>query len=192
MKRPVLSIILLAFLSVGFQSSPTNPKEVKILLSEGTELSVEILSVRDSSIVIAREVGLSDDELKTSRNTIAVLPFKRVMQVETPGKSYTAVGLFTGMALGCIGGCAIGSAQSVSNQQNDTFGCKAQEEKSNNTVEGAAIGAGVGALVGVIVGGSISSGGTTLVSPTQRDFGSLNFVARYLREEPEFLKSITR
>ncbi len=190
MKKQVLAGTLLAFLSVGFDSRPGEGREVEILLRDGSKITAEILSVRDSSIVVAHPTGLTEEELQRMDKVIAVLPYRNVLQVETPGSSYTLVGLGIGAAVGCATGCALGSSKSVNQDKNDTFGCNAAEEQANNTFAGAAIGTGVGALAGALIGGASSESAKQLVTPTQRDFRALTGVARYGAQEPGYLKAI--
>ncbi len=192
MVRKILAAILLVVLSVGFRNGGSESKEVEITLGDGTKFDAEILSVRDSAIVVTRNVGASQQDLLADPGSVVALPFSQIAIVQTAGSSYTAVGLFSGMAIGCLGGCAIGSSQHVEQQKNDTFGCNAESEKTTNTLTGAALGGLGGAVVGAAIGGAASGAGQSLVTMTDRDFQVLRNVARYPAVEPAYLKSLAR
>lgn len=53
MKKTLGGFLLLAFLFVGLQTSPSDPVEVEIVLADGAELTGHILALRDSSIVVS-------------------------------------------------------------------------------------------------------------------------------------------
>ncbi len=190
MKVGVVSIVIMAFLSVGFQKEVPKDTKVEITLMSGTRISGEILSVRDSTIVVANQAGLPEGVLITERNRVAVLPHRRVMSVESPGTSRTFVMGVGGMAMGCMVGCLIGSGQKVERQPNDTFGCSEQAEREKNAENGALVGGLAGCLVGGALGAGISTKDTSFISSSQRDFKVLRAIARYPDIEPEFLKKI--
>ena len=196
MKKPMLAAIMLAFLSLGFQSGTADRTAVDITLFSGMKMSGEILAVRDSSIVIVREVGISSVDLMAQPKKATVLPFSGIMSVQTPGTSHILVGAAAGMAIGCVAGCAIGESQPVEVQQqpNESLGCgaaaQAEQQRSDNEANGALIGGLGGAVIGGMIGGATSSGGLVLVSPERRDFNILKSVARYTGPEPDYLRSI--
>lgn len=180
MKKTVCGLLLLALLSVGFQTGGTDPVEVEILLVDGATLTGNILALRDTSIVLWADVT-------SGKQSAVVLPHRQILNVQTAGSSYILVGLLSGCAVGCLTGVAIGGSQPVE-QHGDCSNPAA--EKEANQVTGAAIGSLVGALVGLAVGGGASQSSRVLVSPAQRDFKVLKGVARYPDSEPEYLKSI--
>ncbi len=192
MKTGLASAALLAFLSLGFQSGGSGSKEVEITMTNGPKFHGEILSVRDSSIVVANQAGLSQEELMRHPLRISVLPFREVQSVETAGSSNTVLGLFAGMAIGCVGGYAIGASEPVEQKKDDVLGCGAAAEKGSNEMTGAALGGLAGGAVGAIIGAGSSTNSSVLFSPAQPDFTILKNVARYPAVEPDFLKSIKR
>ncbi len=192
MYKKISAVLLLLILSVGFRNGGSGSKEVEITLGDGTKFDAEILSVRDSAIVVTRNVGASEQDMLADPGSVVALPFSQVATVGTAGSSYTAVGLFSGMAIGCLGGCAVGSSQNVEQEKNDTFGCNAASEKTSKMLGGAAIGGLAGGVVGAAIGGAASSSGQSLVTVTNRDFQVLKNVARYPLVEPAYLKSLAR
>ncbi len=179
MKTSLASAALLAVLSLGFQPDGIDSKVVDITMKNGPKFRGEILSMRDSSIVVASRAGLSQEELVRNPLRISVFPFSEVQSVETAGSSNTILGLFAGMVIGGAGGYAIGSSL-----PNDFFDI--------NKSAGATLGCLAGGGIGAAIGAGSSHEGSVLVSPAQPDFAILKNVARYPVAEPDFLKSIRR
>ena len=198
MRHWVMAAVILAPLSTGMETRGSNATEIEItFLNHGT-FTGEILAVRDSSIVIATQCGLSETEMVVNPKWIFMIPNSRIATVQTVASSHVAVGMGVGLVLGCVTGCAIGAnkEENVKQEKNDIFGCNAEAEKETGKIEnmsnGALIGGLAGAVVGGVVGASASEGRKLYITPqTQRDFGLLRPLARY-NVEPEFLRTIVK
>jgi UDP-N-acetylglucosamine enolpyruvyl transferase len=191
MSKRVMGVVLFVILSVGFQSGGSDQQAVEISLTDGVKFTGEIISLRDSSVLVAREVGLSYTSLATVKQTLMVLPFARINSIRVVS-THPLAGLFIGTAIGCAGGCAIGNAAPVEQHKDDVLGCEAQSERTDHTIVGAGAGGLAGAVVGSLIGSAVTTVDADLISPTKRDFQILKNVARYPGEEPSFLKSVGR
>jgi hypothetical protein len=183
MKKTLSGVLLLAFLSVGFQTGGNNVPEVEIVLDDGAVVTGQILALRDTSIVCWMDVT-------NGKESIVVLPHNRILNLQTVGNSNIVLGLFAGCTVGLLAGCAIGGSQDVQEGKDDWTGCTGAVERGANQTAGAAVGSLVGSALGLIVGGATSNASEVLISPARRDFKVLKQVARYPDSEPEYLKSV--
>jgi hypothetical protein len=175
-----MAVTMVGLLSVGYQAEVSDPPVVTIILTGGTKLTREILSVRDSSIVVVENPGLSQTEILADPIAVAVLPYSGISSVQTVGNAHTILGFLIGMPIGSLGGCIIGAAQ---------------PDDSKGPINPRATGGGVqgcivGGLAGAAAGYAWRTGSTVLISPGERNFQALKQVARYPLAEPVYLKSI--
>lgn len=186
------SVALLAFLSLGVVTENNDPRKVTITLIDGTSFTGEVLAVRESTVVLGKRFRMNTAEIATKRENVLVLPFREVHTIVTEGSSYAVVGFFSGMAVGCLGGYAIGSSVPVERRPDDTFGCNERSQRFDNEMTGAGLGALGGGIAGCAIGQASGSKGETIVSPLQRDFTFVRAVARFRQGEPAFLQEYGR
>jgi hypothetical protein len=186
------SVLLLAVLSLGVVIEGTVSQTVEIMLSGGRTFKGEVISVRDSTVVLGTRPGLSPVEMLSEPGALMVARFSQVLTISTERNTHPVTGMLIGAPVGCLGGLAIGSSIEVDRQPNDTFGCNAQAEHDANKVTGTIVGTAVGMLAGCVIGGATGEKAQVLVSPQQRDFTFLREVSRYPNGEPESLKKIGR
>jgi outer membrane lipoprotein SlyB len=188
-RRPLLALALALRLSLGVETPKPEWKEVELELRGDVKFRGEILSLRDSSIVVALKGGLSDSELQEGQNLIRVIAKRDILALRTTeGPSSVLPGLAGGSFVGCVIGLGIGASVAVDRSPKDTFGCEAQDQRIKNETNGSVIGALAGAALGALIGGSIGSE-DDLITPQKRDFHLLYRLARYIHE-PEFLQSV--
>lgn len=185
--RVVLGLTL-ASLSVGVEvQTPVGP-EVSVMLASGEKYNGEILAVRDSSVVFSTVHGATKDELAAARGTIRILAHSEILTLGVPGSSNFWLGSVLGCATGGLIGYWIGNSQEVKEQKsNDCSGNHFACEKEANAIGGSLIGACAGTGIGALVGSGIKDK-IDLISPQNRDFSVLKGLARYKKEEPEFLR----
>lgn len=172
----VIATVLLP-LSTSMKPEGSLPAEVEVALLGNVKIEGEILFVRDSSIIMATQYGLSEAELIKNSNQIVLIPNSRITTVQSLGGSYAALGIFGGLILGCLGGSAL-----VGRPSSD---CNARPT-------GAALGGMMGAVAGGAVCGSIREGGEVYIAQNgEHDFSLLRPLARY-NVEPDFLRAVSR
>ncbi len=155
-------------------SSRLEGARVVLQLDSGQQFSGQLLSVRDSALVISIQNG----SLLTIRN-------QEILYVVVKGESRVFEGMGTGFLAGAAWGALTGLARGDDSKNqipSFTAGQKA-------VVGGIAFGA-VGFLVGTIAG-IASSSGDKLVKPLRNnDFSSLKPFARFQGNEPSVLNGI--
>ncbi|MCK5086509.1 MAG: hypothetical protein KAQ90_03265, partial [Melioribacteraceae bacterium] len=123
--------------------------EVTVLLKDGTEIYGELLSVRDSSIIICTEYSASEEELANLTYTIVTIPNGKIQELTIQeGHSYVIIG----MGAGIIGGYFIGLGVAW---------ILLKDDKSDMVGIGYALIAGLGMLLGLGAGGAIGSANST-------------------------------
>ena len=156
--------------------------EVNIEMSDGTDYTGELLVVRDSKMIICEEYYANEQELADSVYAIYVLNNRDIKLIELYVGNY----LGEGMAVGCLVG--------------GTFGLAAYSVPVSGPYDlgglhnmGVAM---VGGFVGTMIGGTIGFIFTDYedvyeqANAEEYDFKKLNIYARYVNNEPEFLKNI--
>ena len=88
MKRVIAATIVLASLSVGFQTGQPRGMEIAVFTVDGGKLKGEILAVRDSALVFVTPAWLSEEGLAAGRGNIRVIPFAGIVSVTTDTDTY--------------------------------------------------------------------------------------------------------
>ncbi len=169
---------------VGFKAEG---REVTLILKDGTAITGELLSVRDSSLVVDVLNRAWEVDVPSHSKGIVVVRNHRVQSAVIKGKSNVLKGMGLGTLIGAGSGAIVGAARGDTPRTFPYGGTSTAREKA---VAGA-IGLGaVGFLVGTVVG-LISSSRDKDVEPLlNQDFSSFRPVARFSEEEPESLKKI--
>ncbi len=192
MTKRLAPVIALILLSTGMDLEIADPEEVEIVTKTRGGFSAEILFVREDALVMASPSGRSESDLMEHQDRIFIIKDEDVQSVKTPGSSHVAVGVLGGGCIGCFTGCALGSPKEVRSGPNDPLACNSANEKINDQAKYALLGGAAGMLAGAIIGGAASTEDSLWITPDRRHFTSLNALARYPYEEPEFLKGIGR
>lgn len=190
MAKVVGAVIVLFILSTGMELEISNPEEVEVTSARG-QFNAEILSVRDSSLVLASPCGLSQDDLINKKAQILVVREDEIYGVKTAGSSNIFPGMLFGGTAGCVSGCLIGRSLKVT-PTTEPYGCnKSEDELRNENGVNYAVGVGAGGiLLGAIIGAATSSRDSLWITPVRRDFRALKPLARYPLQEPQFLNEI--
>ncbi len=158
--------------------------DVVLLVKSGEEISGELLSVRDSSLIISTLEDADIKELSTQRAGILAVRNEEVFHVVIKGKS----NILKGMGLGTLIGGGFGGFLGLASGD-DPPGWFSMTAGEKAAVGAIAFGA-VGFLVGTIAGVASSSGDEIVEPLLNQDFSSLKPVAKFSEKEPEFLKKI--
>ncbi len=154
--------------------------EVTLLLKNRTEINGELLSVRDSTMIICTEHSATEEELASLKYPINYVRNDEIQDLTIEGSNYVWTGLGIGIAAGTGIGVLVGLAV----------------EESRHAMISAELALGVigfiaGTIIGPIVGYLLSTDEVILHEiPPGYDFSLLKPLARYPGEEPEYLKSI--
>jgi hypothetical protein len=188
MKPSIALIALLIPLSVRVDVGTMERKPLVVHLSTGQQLEGELLSVRDSALLMFPKFGVNELTLINSVRAVRVIPFCDVRSIVVLGEDgHPITGALVGGAVGCAAGCVIGSTKTVKQKPEDTFGCQAEQEKQANTSNGGFLGGIFGSAIGLAVGVSMGGGDVILIDSTRRDFLPLRYLARYPNGEPEYI-----
>lgn len=177
---------LVIILLVVFSTGPllARGSRVTVSLTNTQIVKGELLSVRDSSLVIATKQYTEYSINPNDRSRIAVIKFQDIDSVTTPGHSWR----IWGAGLGYFSGAILGAV--VANSPTSTGDASQISEALNRTLIGMAIGSGVGVTAGYVLGDMASVDEAT-VTPTQPSgFLLLKEHSRYPEGEPEVLQAI--
>ena len=153
-----------------------------IEMNDGSDYTGELLTVRDSIIIVCEEYDADEQELADSVYALFVLNNRDIKLIEFYVGNYLGAGL----VVGCLAGGLAGLA-AYSESGPDPYGFVGLHNM------GVAV---VGGFVGAIIGGTIGFISTDYdvvyeySNPEEYDFKKLNIYARYVNNEPEFLKNI--
>jgi hypothetical protein len=162
---------------LAFEGEKEEGADVVLVLNNGRELKGELVSVRDSSVLIA-----------LSRQIKGVLAVKDTMISRVTVKGGSRVLL--GMGLGLLGGAVVGGAIGVSaGGSEDPVVLKLFAQTVGGVVFGMA-GAVVGTIVGGVIGANSKKDEAELYPSIAPERDALKKFARYPDKEPEFLQVI--
>jgi len=156
--------------------------EITVSKKNGTEINGELLSVRDTSIIICSDIGLSETELARINYPIYNIRNNEIKEVTVEGGWY----IWSGMGYGGLGGALLGVALAAATYEKSSY----LSEAGVIIIVGG-LGTLVGAIAGGIVGYALSTDDAILLDiPPGYDFSLLKSLARYPDKEPEFLRAI--
>jgi len=145
--------------------------EVTLSLINGTEINGELLSIRDSTIILDK---------KDYPNPITAVRTDEIQEITIEGSNYVLAGLGIGIVAGTLTGILVGSLLEENRQA----------YVSHEAGLGV-LGFIVGAIAGPIIGYALSSEEFVVQEiPPGYDFSFLKPLARYSAEEPEYLRAI--
>jgi hypothetical protein len=169
---------------VGFKDEKEEGAEVVLLLNNGQEIKGELVSVRDSAVVISTIEDIDEKELASQTASISVIKNQEILHVTVKGKSNLLKGMGLGTLIGVGSGALLGLASG-----DDPPGWFSFSAGEKAAALGILLG-GAGFIVGTIAG-VISSKGSKEIEPLpDLDFSSLKSVARYPAGEPGYLREI--
>ena len=183
MKKLIALFTFLPLLTVPANDLLADGADVVLLLNSGSEVSGELLSVRENAILIARTSGTTDEVLERFPDAISVVPYESVQKVTIDGNSYVLLGL----GLGLVTGVAVGFAVAPDAHEDNSPG---QLVDGINSTYSVSIGGLIGLALGTVVGAAASTGDNEMETSTFKSPYSLKPYARYQEDEPEFLKAI--
>ena len=159
--------------------------EVTVLLKDGTEIYGELLSVRDSSIIICTEYSASEEELANGLYPIISIKIQEIQKIKVEGESE----FWVGAGYGALIGVAVGIGLGLALGDDDCRHCIANPTAEDKAIIFSFLLFFIGAVVGGIVGNANSTDDVVFQNiPQGYDFLGIKQLARYPDKEPEFLK----
>ena len=213
MKNLIIYIAILSFLNllIGcYSSSVVDPDDyvetdswteqriagakVVIKMNNGTMYNGELLTVRDSTMIVCEQYEASEEDLSNSVFQINIISNYNIDLMEVEGDSKIsegiAIGIGMGVAVGAVIGLASGDDPSAHSKGWSGFLKFTAEEKA---FFGICCLGSLGALIGFIAGSFSSTYDKEVynyVIPEDYDFTQLNIFSRYESNEPDYLKAI--
>jgi hypothetical protein len=155
--------------------------EVLLLLKNGKEVNGELLSVRDSTIILCSEYSAADEELARLAYPILLFSNNDIQQLAIEGSDYIWTAIGVGTLVGGGIGALIGSA---AHEGSDRY-------RGLAILAGMIIGGSVGVVAGWIAGYSLSTEEYVMWEiPPDYNWSILKPLSRYPDEEPEYLRVI--
>jgi hypothetical protein len=148
--------------------------EVFIVVNNGEEYTSELLTVRDSTIIVSNEYGLTEEELLQSAYQINIIGIHNIKSIWILGEDNLLIGLAIGVGIGY-------ALLRIS---------ASQEGEYKYYIAGLGL---LSAVTGLLVGASTSRYDEEIYNyknPEDFDFTQLNIYSRYGGKEPEYLKEI--
>lgn len=170
--------------------------EVTLSLKDRTEIYGELLSVRDSTLIICTEYSATKDELAKGVYPIISIKGQEIQKITVEGESEFWKGAGYGALIGAVVGAGWGFASG------DDKGGYMNLTAEGKALVGAILLSSLGAITGGIVGAVNSTDEVIIHLPAEYDFSSLdtflgsslnsllNQLSRYPGEEPEYLRAI--
>jgi hypothetical protein len=170
---------------------------VRISLNNGQEIEGELISVRDSSVLIATEDEDVPSVLSTGVNGIIAIKDTMISRVTIEGSSH----VLAGMCVGLVGGVVIGGVIAASQPEPSPppsgnlaqgFGEAFGEAFAEGVARGAVLLAGAvgGTLVGAAVGAAKSKRDVEVNLDVPAERSALKKLARYPDKEPKAFQVI--
>lgn len=154
--------------------------EAYIEMVDGTDYTGELLAVRDSIMIVCEEYDADEKELADSVYATYVLNNSDIKLIELYVGNYLGTGILLGSSTGMVAGGAAFS-DSDPGPYRDWEG-----------IAGSMGGFFVGAIIGGTIGYFITDDQVVYeyTDPKEYHFKLLNIYARYVNNEPDFLKKI--
>ena len=146
--------------------------EVSLLLKSGDEVNGELLSVRDSNMILCSEYAAKEKELTERIYPISIISNKDIQQLTIEGNSWIWEGIAAGAFVGGLTGMLIAS-------------------EGLEVMAGLVIGTWIGITAGWITGYALSTEEYVLQEiPLDYNWSILKPLSRYPDKEPEYLLAI--
>ena len=166
--------------------------KVLIMLSDGEEYTGELLTIRDSIIILCERYNAREKDLADSVYSFFSLKNRDIRYIEIKGIGNPLYGIIFGGVVGAFIGAAVYKSEDEEEKKPDENSFGFNFDINLDPVTGCCIGGLVGAFAGGIIGYNITDDEPIYASKKSEefDFTQLNIYSRYGGEEPEYLKEI--
>jgi len=171
---------------IVYQKEEAVGAEVTLSLTEGEEISGELLSVRDSSITLCEEYSATEEELAVQKYPIKNVRTDTIIELEINGNNYP---VWIGAGIGVVAGTVVYllvKDDKGENQESNAFSRTFSEVDLGTTCL-------VGGIIAlpILIGRMLSTEDVILSDiPTGYKFLPLKSLARYPDKEPDYLRAI--
>ena len=156
---------------------------VTLVLKSGEEFNGELLSFRDSTILVCEKYSATEMELANLKYTINVIRTDEILELMIEGNTYP---FWIGAGIGFVAGTAVYLI--VKDELN--LNAKTSDKEDVDKAVGSCCLVVVTMGLPTLIGWSLSTDNVTLTEiPPGYKFLPLNFLARYPDKEPEYLRS---
>jgi hypothetical protein len=178
-----LALVSILYVSVFSSNAVASGRKVSITLKDSSSITGELLAVRDSNLIINRELWVSEQKLQSNHDSLTIVPFTSAVRIHVAGHRNSWVGAGVGLAAGMGVGAFMGYHVSTSNSNWSS-------DRGFNAVVGSLMGILPGFFSGMIVGAFVETDERDIDPRDKVEMGLLSKHARYQEGEPEFIKSI--
>jgi len=145
---------------------------ISVLQKSGNEVNGELLSVRDSVMILCKEYSVKEEELATLTYPISTISNNDIKQLTIVGNSWIWEGIAAGAFVGGLTGMLIAS-------------------EGLEVMAGLVVGTWIGLIAGWITGYALSKEEYVIKEiPPNYNWSILKPLSRYPDKEPEYLKMI--
>ena len=166
--------------------------KVLIMMSDGEEYTGELLTIRDSTMIVCERRNAREIDLADSVFSIFSLKNRDIRYIEIEGEGNALYGIIFGGITGGLIGAAVYKGKDEEEKKPDENSFGFNFNFNFDPVTGCCIGGLVGALAGGIIGYNIKDDEPIYIyeKSDEYDFTQLNIYSRYGGEEPEYLKNL--
>ena len=182
----VKSYLSLAFVATLWPLSILRPQPARlaVLLASHESVEGELLSVRDSSLVISTKPAYDKSEIPPPVSAITVIATREIEKVTIRADYHILDGMGKGFLIGAAGGAVVGLLSG-----DDPPGFLSLTAGDKALVLGITLGTG-GVVIGAIIGAANSTGERELAPLPGGDLSMLKPVSKYPSFEPPWLQVI--
>jgi len=178
------SILIIVFFAFPRYCLLADGAKVTIILKSGDEITGEFLAIKESTIIIAKNLHINDKNLELDSLNVLPLNIKDISKIKIHGKSY----LLDGMIIGTIAGISIGTLVSYDPRGWETF--ESNYDAYGPGFKGIILCASGGALLGALAGATAPAGDKEISIKNKYDLFSLKQYTRYKDNIPKFLERL--
>jgi len=166
--------------------------KVLIMLSDGEEYTGELLTIRDSIMIMCERHNAREKDLADSVFSLFSLKNRDIRYIEIKGSGNALYGIIFGGVAGGLIGAAVYKSEDEEEKKPDENSFIFNFNINLDPVRGCCIGGFIGAIAGGIIGYNIKDDEPIYIyeKSDEYDFTQLNIYSRYGGEEPEYLKKI--
>ncbi len=187
-KLSLICIILLVASNMLFAGG----REITVFTSSHQIVFGELLSARETGLVLTNVMDLSDTELGGHPEWIILVPVTEIDSIRAEGHSHVLAGLGIGAGAGLATGLIVGAAVSndVNHNSSDYVPVVTEMSAGMSGAAAAVLCLGGGIVLGTIVGAVASSGDIMIAKPDPTTLLSLRPDSRYALAEPAFISNV--
>jgi len=166
--------------------------KVLIMMRDGEEYTGELLTIRDSTMIMCERHNAREKDLADSVFSFFSLKNRDIRYIEIEGEGNPLFGIIFGGVTGALIGAAVYKSEEEEEKKPDENSFGFNFNINFDPATGCCIGGLVGVFAGGIIGYNITEDEPIYIyeKSDEYDFTQLNIYSRYGGEEPEYLKNL--